>query len=113
MTEKDVVLSVMTEVGVNKSELSNMAGYSSKSAVTEILNRTGMKVDILLKLLNAMNCELIVRHDGKEWIIDTSNAPATFSPKQTKSTATRSSVDLDTLLSDEPTKTSTRKIKLK
>ena len=112
MTEKDVILAIMNEVGVNKSELSNMAGYNSKSAVTEILNRTGMKIDILLKLLNAMNCELIVRHDDKEWTIGN---PTVFAPPSLKQadSITRPNVDLDTLLSDEPTSTSSRKIKLK
>ena len=71
MNEKEVLLDVMKTVNINQTTLGEKAGYKSKSAITEILNRRGMKVDILLKLLSAMDCELVVKHipSGQEWNI--------------------------------------------
>lgn len=71
MTEKEMIVDVMKTLNINQTTLGEMAGYKSKSAITEILNRRGMKIDILLKLLTAMDCELVVRHpdSGKEWSI--------------------------------------------
>ena len=71
MNEKEVLQDVMKSVNMNQTALGEKAGYKSKSAITEILNRRGMKVEILLKLLTAMDCKLVVRHSesGKEWTI--------------------------------------------
>ena len=69
MNEKEILLQLMKETGINKTTLSELAGYNSKSAVTEILNRKGMQVNILVKLLEALGCELVIRHEGKEWLM--------------------------------------------
>lgn len=72
MNEKEVLQDIMKFVNMNQVTLGDKAGYRSKSAITEIFNRRGMKVDIMLKLLAAMDCELIVKHkeSGKEWTIE-------------------------------------------
>ena len=71
MNEKETLREIMKTLNLNQTMLGEKAGYKSKSAITEILNRRGMKVDILLKLLSAMDCELTVKHkeSGKEWVI--------------------------------------------
>lgn len=71
MNEKEVLIAVMKFLNMNQTTLGEKAGYKSKSAITEIMNRRGMKLEILLKLLSAMDCELIVKHpsSGQEWEI--------------------------------------------
>lgn len=71
MNEKEILQDIMKTVGMTQTALGEKAGYRSKSAITEILNRQGMKLDILLKLLTAMDCELVVKHvpSEKEWTI--------------------------------------------
>ena len=69
MNEKDIIKEIMTENKINRITLGEMCGYKSKSAITEIMNRAGMKIEIFVKLLNAMGCEVVVRNasTGSEW----------------------------------------------
>ena len=97
MNEKDILLQLMKETGINKTTLSELAGYNSKSAVTEILNRKGMQVNILVKLLEALGCELVIRYKGKEWFM----------------TDTPTKLDIKALLeTDEPEEKTGKRIKL-
>lgn len=93
MNEKDIIKEVMAESGINRVTLGEMCGYKSKSAITEIMNRTGMKVEIFSKLLSAMGCEIIIRRvsTGTEWRLDDDTSPSPIKPI----------VNLDTLLADE------------
>lgn len=71
MNIKELLLTIMKAQGMTQTTLSEKAGYKSKSAITEILNRRGMKVEILMKLLSVMNCELVVKDKttGEEYTI--------------------------------------------
>lgn len=104
MNEKELLLVLMKETGINKTTLSDLAGYKSKSAVTEILNRQGMRVEILVKLLEALGCELVVRYKNKEWYMTH------------PSTEPKPKLDLNTLLTDDEStiqpKKSGKRIKL-
>lgn len=74
MTERDVVREAMKLRGWSQQTLADEAGFKRQSNVSNLLNsrENGMRVDNLLKLLNAMGCELVVRDkmgSKKEWTI--------------------------------------------
>ena len=75
MTEKEVIRRVMTMRDWKQPRLAKEAGYKSQSNVTGLLNnnKNGIRIDHVVRMLNAMGCELVVRDkigSGKEWVID-------------------------------------------
>lgn len=73
MTASESVKEIMKKHGVSQELMAKRAGYKYQSNVTGILNRgASMRVDNLLKMINAMGCELIIRDrkDGDEWTVD-------------------------------------------
>ena len=69
MNEKEIVRDIMKTLDINQTELAERTGYKAASGISEILNRKGMRVDILLKLVNAMGCEVVIRSKDCEWVI--------------------------------------------
>lgn len=79
MNEKEVVRALMAECGWSQATLAEKAGFASQSNVTGLLNqnRKGMRFDNLLRLVNAMGYEIVVRDtrkNGKEFIVDSSTS---------------------------------------
>lgn len=71
-TLKDIIRNVMTERGMTNATLAEKCGYNTPSGVSNILGRdSGMRVENLLKIMEAMDCEVVIRSktDNKEWII--------------------------------------------
>lgn len=74
MNSKDIIKSLMKDRGFTLQHLADEAGFNSRMAVSQRLT-TGsseMRVDTLVKMLEAMDCELVVRSklkDKKEWRI--------------------------------------------
>ena len=68
MKEKDMIRKLMAEHEITQGELAKKAGYKRQSNITGILGRyQSMRVDILVKLLNAMGYRLmVVTRTGKE-----------------------------------------------
>lgn len=74
MTEKEVVREVMSIRGWSQSKLAEEAGFKSQSNITGLLNNNtkGIRIDNLVKLFEAMGCEIVVRDkmgSKKEWVI--------------------------------------------
>lgn len=69
MNEKEIVRDMMKTFGFNQTDLAAKTGYKSAAAISEILNRRGMRVEILQKLVEAMDCTLVIRSDNHEWTI--------------------------------------------
>lgn len=68
MKEKSMIRKLMSEHGITQGELAKRAGYKGAENIAGILNRyASMRVDILVKLLNAMGYRLmVVTRTGKE-----------------------------------------------
>lgn len=61
MTAKDVVKTIMIDKSWSQSKLASEAGFESQSNVTGILNRgTSLRVDNLVKMVNAMGYKIVV-----------------------------------------------------
>lgn len=78
MLTRDIIAERMQERGFTHQALADKLGYKHSSGVTERLrNKNGMRVDVLVKMLEALDCELVVRSTTlpkKEWIITTEDA---------------------------------------
>lgn len=75
MTEKEIVREVMSIRKWSQADLAREAGFKSQSNITGLLNnnKNGIRIDNLVKMLNALGCEVIVRDkmgSGKEWRVD-------------------------------------------
>ena len=73
MTGKEAVRELLKERGYTMKTLADKLGYTSNAAIAERLSGArDMRVDTLVKMLEAMDCELVVRSklkDKKEWRI--------------------------------------------
>ena len=61
MNEKAVLREAMKVKGISQAKLAEDAGYRYQSSVGNIMMRPSMRVDVLVRLLNALDCELVVR----------------------------------------------------
>lgn len=101
MKPNEIVKEIMKLRGFSNQSLATKLGKSTASAVSNPLTReNGMRIDTLMEMVKAMDCEVVVRStlkDKAEWVVDEKLSQ----PKAA----------LDTLLSDEKPKSN--KIKLK
>lgn len=71
MKSKSIVADIMKMRGFTNVALADKLGYPTASGVSERLRgKQDMRVDTLVKFLEAMDCELIIRStlkDKKEW----------------------------------------------
>ena len=69
---KETVREVMTAKGFTNALLAEKCGYNTPSGVSTKFERKSMNVDTLIKFLEAMDCELIIRSkttDKSEWVL--------------------------------------------
>ena len=72
MESKEIIKAIMAERGFSQSGLARKLGDSRASGVTERLRSGGkdLNLDTLIKFLDALDCELVVRSklkDKGEW----------------------------------------------
>lgn len=75
MNEKEIVREVMELRKWSQKQLAKEAGFNSQSNITGLLNnnKNGIRIDNLVRMLNAMGCEVVVRDkmgSGKEWEVE-------------------------------------------
>ena len=74
MNAKQIVSEVMKKRGFTNSALAEKLNYPTPSGVSERLRgKQDMRVDTLVKFLEAMDCEVIIKSklsDKTEWRID-------------------------------------------
>ena len=75
MNEKEIVREVMGIRKWSQADLAREAGFKSQSNITGLLNnnKNGIRIDNLVRMLNAMGCEIVVRDkmgSGKEWKVE-------------------------------------------
>lgn len=73
MTASELIKAVMTEKGYSCAKLAKKLGYSTPSFVSEKLRReNGMRTDWFIKMLNVMDCEIIIKDtigEKKQWVL--------------------------------------------
>lgn len=73
MTTKEAVVDILTERRMTREDLANEMGYTTTSGIGNRLNGGNMRIETLLRFLDALDCEIVVRDKSeyhKEWIID-------------------------------------------
>ena len=70
MQANEVVKGLMSDKKITQGEITKLLGMKSQSGVSQALSRD-MKISMLIRFLNCMECELIVRDrdSGVEHII--------------------------------------------
>jgi len=82
MNERQVLREVMSLRDWSQQKLADEVGLKRQSNISNMLNNStkGIRVDSLVKLLDVMGCEIVVRDkmgSKKEWVIDgKDNSPA-------------------------------------
>ncbi len=60
MTEKNIIRAAMKARNINQTILAKDAGYSRQTNVSELLRSQSLRVCAFVRLLNAMNFDVIV-----------------------------------------------------
>ena len=70
MKSNDVVRAVMSADGISQANLAAKLGYKTQSGVGNALAReNGMRVDIFVKMMNAMGYDVVVRRGKDEMTV--------------------------------------------
>lgn len=86
MNEIEIVKALMKAKGMSGAVLADKMGFSTPSAVTNRLQSKTMTVEVLIRLLEAMDCELIIKNkvgDKETYIVENENRrePKIYSKK--------------------------------
>ena len=65
MDEKAIVRKMMKLKGYNQTLIAEKAGFKWQSNVSEMMRSRNLRVDNLIKILDAMDCELVIRSKTK------------------------------------------------
>lgn len=70
MKSNEVVRTVMTADGITQANLAAKLGYKTQSGVGNALSReNGMRVDVFVKMMNAMGYDVVVRRGKDEMTV--------------------------------------------
>jgi len=61
MDEKTIIREIMTLKGYTQALVAEKAGLKRQSNMSEMLRSRNLRVDNLVRLLEAMDCELVIR----------------------------------------------------
>jgi transcriptional regulator with XRE-family HTH domain len=87
MNEIQIVKDLMKAKGMSGAVLAEKMGFSTASAVTNRLQSKTMTVEVLIRLLEAMDCELIIKNkvgDKETFVVDNEdrNEPKIYKKKK-------------------------------
>jgi antitoxin component HigA of HigAB toxin-antitoxin module len=70
MKSNEVVRNVMSADGITQANLAAKLGYKTQSGVGNALSReNGMRVDVFVKMMNAMGYDVVVRRGKDEMTV--------------------------------------------
>ena len=70
MKSNEVVRAVMASDGITQANLAAKLGYKGQSSVGNALGReNGMRVDVFVKMMNAMGYDVVVRRGKDEMTV--------------------------------------------
>ena len=76
MNEIEIVKTMMKIKKASGAVLAEKMGFKTRSAVTNRLQSKTMTVEVLINLLDALDCELVIRHkmgDKESFVVDNEN----------------------------------------
>lgn len=70
MKSNEVIAAAMKQDGLTQVNLANKLGYKTQSGVSQALSRkNGVRVDVFVKMMNAMGYDVIVRRGKEEMVV--------------------------------------------
>ena len=70
MKSNEVVRAAMAADGISQANLAAKLGYKHQSSVGNALGReNGMRVDVFVKMMNAMGYDVLVRRGKEEMVV--------------------------------------------
>lgn len=70
MKSSEAVRAAMKNDGLSQANLAAKCGYATQSGIGNALNReNGMRVDIFVKMMNAMGYDVVVRRGKEEMVV--------------------------------------------
>lgn len=70
MKSSEVVRTAMSSAGMTQVNLAAKMGYKTQSGVSNALAReNGMRVDVFVKMMNAMGYDVVVRRGKEEMVV--------------------------------------------
>ena len=70
MKSSEAIRSLMEADGVSQAELARKMGYKGQSSVGNALSRdNGMRVDVFIKMAQALGYEIVVRRGKDELVV--------------------------------------------
>ena len=79
MNEKEILREAMKIKGYNQTLIAEKAGLKRQSNVAEMLRSKNLRVDNLVRLLTAMDCELVIR--SKTGVMNPDNPEKMYKPE--------------------------------
>lgn len=70
MTSNEIIFHFMRKYGYTSDEMAEKLNLASRRSVNQTLNQQNMLISTLIRYLDAMGCEVVVRNkDGEEEVI--------------------------------------------
>lgn len=70
MKSNEVIRAAMTKDRMTQVNLATKLGYKTQSGISNALNReNGMRVDVFIKMMNAMGYDVVVRRGKDEMVV--------------------------------------------
>jgi len=70
MKSNEVVRAAMKQDGMSQANLAAKCGYKGQSSIGNALGReNGMRVDLFVKMMNAMGYDVVVRRGKEEMVV--------------------------------------------
>lgn len=70
MKSNEVVRAAMKQDGMSQANLAAKCGYAGQSSIGNALGReNGMRVDLFVKMMNAMGYDVVVRRGKEEMVV--------------------------------------------
>ena len=66
MNARELMKAIVEESGLSQATIAEKAGYKRATNVSECLRSNNMRVDNMVRILNACGYELIIRSDRKD-----------------------------------------------
>lgn len=66
MNARELMKEIVEESGLSQATIAEKAGYKRASNVSECLRSNNMRVDNMIRILNACGYEVIIRSDRKD-----------------------------------------------
>ena len=81
-TAKELIRALTDKRGITQSDLAERAGFACQGNISALYQSKNMRVDNLIRLVEALGCELVVRTVNDITVVDPRDATRTVSVRK-------------------------------